>query len=75
MTVKEVNQTHKEVYMVGRGMDCIVTVTQINPIESGVDFKINLFAAIGFNKPRKKAIKLYEDLKSILNFKGVSLHP
>ena len=75
LEVREVNVRHKEVYMIGNGYDCIVTISQMNPIESGVDLKINFFAAIGFNRPKKKALQFYEDLKGILNFKGVSLHP
>lgn len=75
MEVREINEKHKEIYLLGKGCDCIVTVTQVSPIEAGIDLKINLFSAMGFNRPRKKALKYYNDLKGILNFKGVALHP
>lgn len=75
MEVREVNEIHKEIHLLGKNHDCIVTVTQTTPIEAGIDFKINFFTAMGLNRPRKKVIKFYQDLKTILNYKGVSLHP
>lgn len=75
MKVRDVNEIHKEVYMLGNGFDAIVTISQISPIEAGIDLKVNSFSAIGMGKPKKKALKIYQDLKGILNFKGVSLHP
>ncbi len=75
LNLQDINEVHKEIYMLGNGFDCIVTVSLITPIESGIDLKINYFTSLGLNKPKKKAIKIYEDLKGILNFKGVSLHP
>jgi len=75
MEVREINDTHKEVYLLGNGFDCIVTVAQITPIEAGIDFKMNQFASIGFGRPKERVIQFYEDLKTFLNFKGISLHP
>ena len=75
LEIREINEVHKEIYMIGNGHDCIVTVTQISPIEAGIDLKINFFSSMGLNRPKKRAIKFYNDLKDILVFKGVSLHP
>lgn len=75
MEVKNVDETHKEIYMLGNGFDVIVTVSQITPIEAGIDFKFNLFTGFGLNRPKKRVVQFYNDLKSILNFKGISLHP
>ncbi len=75
MQVRDINETHKEIYLLGNGLDCIVTVTQTTPIEAGIDFKVNIFSAMGMNRPKKKVVKFYEDLKGLLNFKGISLHP
>jgi len=73
--VQNINREHTELYLISNGFDCIVTVSQITPIESGVDLKINVFGAIGFGKPKKRAIELYRGLDKTLQFKGVSLHP
>lgn len=73
--VRDVNKIHKEIYVIGRGFDSIVTVAMINPIEAGIDFKLNLFATMGFGRPKKMVVKFYADLKQILRFKGISLHP
>ena len=75
MEVRDVNDIHKEVYMLGNGFDAIVTITQISPIEAGIDLKVNTFSGIGMGRPKKKALKIYQDLKEILKFKGISLHP
>ncbi len=75
LEVRDVNEIHKEIYLIGNGLDCIVTVVLVTPIEAGIDFKINLFSTFGFGRPKKKAIQFYDELKKLLNFKGVSLHP
>lgn len=75
LEVRNVNEVHKEIYLIGDGFDCIVTVVQVTPVEAGIDFKINMFGSMGFGRPKKKAVLFYEELKALLNFKGVSLHP
>lgn len=75
LDMKYVNPIHGELYLLGNGFDMIITVTQINPQESGIDIKVNYFGIIGMNKPKKKALHLYKNLDSALRFKGVSLHP
>lgn len=73
--VQNVDETHGEVYLLGNGYEVILTITQVNPIETGIDMKINLFGAIGFGKPKKKAIQFYQEFDRLLKFKGVALHP
>lgn len=75
LDVKIVDNDHKEVYMLGKGHEVIVTITQVSPIEAGIDFKVNFFSTIGFNRPINKVKSFYQQLKNSLNFKGVSLHP
>ena len=75
MEIRDVNKTHGEVYMLGNGFDAIVTISQINPAEAGIDLKINFFSSIGWGKPQKKALAFYKFLDTALKFKGVSLHP
>ena len=75
LDLRNVDQVHGEVYLIGNGFDCIVTIAQITPMESGIDLKINWFGLSGLGRPRKKAIALFRVLDSLLRFKGVSLHP
>ncbi|MFA7075514.1 MAG: hypothetical protein WC152_02470 [Candidatus Izemoplasmatales bacterium] len=75
LEIKSINKIHKEIYMLGNGYDIIVTISEITPVELGVDFKVNWFSGFGFNKPKKRVIALYAELKERLRFKGVSLHP
>ncbi len=75
LDVRNYDEAHKEMYLVGNGFDVIVTITVITPIECSVDFKVNYFSFIGLNRPIKKVTSFYNYLKQKLNFKGVSLHP
>ena len=75
LDVRDINETHGEIYLLGNGFDAIMTVAQITPIESGVDLKINYFSFVGLDRPKKKALELYKNLDALLKFKGVSLHP
>jgi len=75
LEVKNVNQEHGEIYLLGPGYDLIMTITQTSPIESGVDMKINYFTVSGLGRPKRRAMEIYQFLEKQLNFKGVSLHP
>lgn len=75
MEIKNINKTHKEIYLLGDGYDIIVTLVEITPVEIGVDFKVNWFTGFGFNRPKKKVGLIYSRLKELLRFKGISLHP
>jgi hypothetical protein len=75
LEIRDVNKTHREIYMLGSGFDVIVTISEITPIEIGIDFKVNWFSGFGFHRPRKKVLEFYAKLKNLLRFKGISLHP
>jgi len=75
LEVKNIDKVHKEIYMLGSGYDIIVTLSEITPVEIGIDFKVNWYSGFGYNKPKKKVLYYYKKLKELLRFKGVSLHP
>lgn len=75
MDVREVNNQHGEIYLIGNGFDAIITAIQLNPIETGIDIKINYFSFAGFGRPRKRIVEFYKYFDNNLKFKGVSLHP
>ncbi len=75
LEIRDVNKVHREIYMLGNGFDVIVTISEITPVEIGVDFKVNWFTGFGFHRPKKKVVMFYAKLKNLLRFKGVSLHP
>jgi len=75
LEVKNVDKIHKEIYLLGSGYDIIVTLSEITPIEIGVDLKLNWFSGFGYNRPKKKVLEIYAKLKEKLRFKGISLHP
>ncbi len=73
--IRNVDQTHGEVYMISNGFEIIATIIQVTPIETGVDFKVNFFSFIGLGRPKKQAVRLFQALDKELKFKGVALHP
>jgi len=75
MDVREVNEQHGEIYLIGNGFDAIITAIQLTPIETGIDIKVNYFSFAGFGRPRKRIIELFKYLDANLKFKGVALHP
>jgi hypothetical protein len=75
LEVRNVDAHHGEIYLLGNGYDIIVTATQVTPIETGIDLKINWFGFVGLGRPKKVALKFYQGFDRLLKFKGVSLHP
>ncbi|PKL01024.1 MAG: hypothetical protein CVV56_04245 [Tenericutes bacterium HGW-Tenericutes-1] len=75
MDVRDVNDRHGEIYLLGNGFDAIITAIQLSPIETGIDIKINYFSFVGLGRPRKRIIEFYDYLDKNLKFKGISLHP
>ena len=75
MNVKNVDDVHKEILLQSNRYHIIVSIVQVSPIETSVDFKIEMYAMIGWGKPQKKLIEFYQFLDQNLQFKGVGLHP
>lgn len=73
--VKEDDVNHKELLVQSNKYHIIVTFTQITPVETAVDFKVELYALVGLNRPKNKITKIYQYLDNNLPFKGVGLHP
>lgn len=73
--VRDVNDTHGEIYLQTRTYHMMISIIQLTPLESAVDVKVQCYRPIGFFKPRKLINDLYEELKNKLQFKGAGLHP
>ena len=74
MQLQQYDERWGDIYICAYGFEVFVTVSQISPIESGIDLKVNYFSTFGFNRPEKKIIHLYERLDKMLIFKGTMLH-
>lgn len=72
--LQQVNKQFGDLYMCAFDFEVFATVLQITPAETSVDMKINFFSLMGFKKPERKIIHLYQRLDHSLNFKGKSLH-
>ena len=72
---RHIDDAHKELFLQSNRFHIIVSFVQISPIETSVDFKVEVYGIAGFNRPRKKIVEMYAYLDKHLEFKGVGLHP
>lgn len=73
--VRNIDDEHKELFLQASKYHVIVSMVQVTPYETSVDLKVELYTMVGFNRPKKKIIALYEYLDKQLQFKGIGLHP
>jgi hypothetical protein len=73
--VKNIDDTHRELFLQGSRYHVIVSILQVNPIETSIDFKVEVYGLFGFNKPKKTILSFYKYLNETLTFKGTGLHP
>ena len=73
--ITKVSDKFGEIFLQKNNQHIIATVIQFNPLETGIDLKVQIYKIIGRNKPFKEIINLYNYLDKHLEFKGVGLHP
>lgn len=73
--VKHDDEVHKEMLIQSNRYHIIVTFVQVTPIETSIDFKVEIYGLFGFHRPRNMILKFYNYLNNKLTFKGVGLHP
>ena len=74
-TVRNIDDTHREILIQSNKYHIVVSFVQVNPIETSIDFKVQIYGIVGRNRPQKMILKYYDYLNSNLTFKGVGLHP
>lgn len=74
-TITKVSDKFGEIFLQKNDQHIIATVIQVNPLETGIDLKVQVYKLIGRNKPYKEIINLYNYLDKNHQFKGVGLHP
>lgn len=75
IAMEHIDEAHGEVFLQTSNYHVIVSIVQMNPLESSVDMKVQTYSLIGRNIPKKTILKIYEFLDSKLQFKGTNLHP
>jgi hypothetical protein len=75
LNVRNIDDTHKEIFLQDNRYHVIVSLVQVNPIETSVDFKVEYYGIVGMNRPANKILEFYKYLDANLSFKGTSLHP
>ncbi|MCF7925703.1 MAG: hypothetical protein K9L26_04140 [Candidatus Izimaplasma sp.] len=75
LDVQNVDDKHGELYFQAKNFHIIASIVQVTPVETAVDFKVQYYSLIGWNRPLKDIKKFYAYLDQTLPFKGTSLHP
>lgn len=73
--IKSINDNHGEIYLQAHKYHVILTIVQINPLETAAEVKVQTYQVMGRNKPKKIVKEIYNELDNNLKFKGISLHP
>ena len=73
--VRNIDDAHREIFLQGSRYHIIVSMVQVTPIETSVDFKVEQYGLMGFGRPKKRILEFYAYLNQSLTFKGVGLHP
>ena len=73
--LKSVNDTHGEVFLQANRFHIIISIVQVNPLETAIDIKVQTYKLIGLFKPLKIITTLYNYSDTKAEFKGTGLHP
>ncbi len=75
IVILNVDEVHGEMFLQTTKYHMIVSIVQVNPLETAVDVKVQTYQLIGRGVPKNKVLELYDHLNNNLTFKGVGLHP
>ncbi len=73
--INSIDDKHGEIFVQTTKFHLIISVLQINALETAVDVKVQTYTILGLNKPRSIIEQLFTFLDKALDFKGVGLHP
>ncbi len=73
--VKSIDEKYGEIFLQSQKAHMIISISQMNMLETAVDVKVELYGVIGANRPKNMIVKLYNLLDHNLEFKGTSLNP
>lgn len=73
--IKHIDDNHNEIFIQTNKYHMIISIVQLNPLESSVDIKVQTYRILGMNMPKKLIYNMYAVLNSKLTFKGTNLHP
>jgi hypothetical protein len=75
MKIKSEDDIHGEIFLQSSRYHIIVSIVQVNALETAVDIKVQTYKIIGLFKPIQIIISLYQHIGTKVEFKGLGLHP
>ena len=73
--VNNIDDQHGEIFIQTTKFHLIITLMQVNSLETSVNVKVQTYKILGLNKPQRLIESVYAFLNQKLQFKGVGLHP
>ncbi len=73
--INNIDDIHGEIFIQTTKFHLIISIIQVNPLESAVDVKVQTYKIFGMNRPQRIIESLFAFLDKKLEFKGVGLHP
>ena len=73
--VNNIDDHHGEIFIQTTKFHLIITLLQVNSLETSVNVKVQTYKILGLNKPQRIIENLYTFLNKKLQFKGIGLHP
>lgn len=74
-SINNIDDIHGEIFIQTTKFHLIISIIQVNPLESAIDVKVQTYKVFGMNKPQRTIENLFAFLDKKLEFKGVGLHP
>ncbi|MCD6482271.1 MAG: hypothetical protein J7K80_00850, partial [Candidatus Izimaplasma sp.] len=68
--INSIDDIHGEIFVQTTKFHLIISVLQINPLETAVDVKVQTYKILGLNKPQSIIEHLFNFLDKALDFKG-----
>ena len=72
--VNSIDDKHGEIFIQTTKFHLIMTLFQVNALETSVDVKVQTYKIFGMNKPQRVITNLFTYLDRNLEFKGIGLH-
>ncbi len=73
--VNNIDDQHGEIFIQTTKFHLIITLLQVNSLETSVNIKVQTYKILGLNKPQRVIENLYTFLNQKEQFKGIGLHP
>lgn len=73
--VSNIDEQRREILIQTTKFHLIITLLQVNSLETSVNIKVQIYKLFGLNRPKRVIENLYTFLSNKEQLKGIGLHP